>query len=274
MHPPPPPRTGVLPPGRAGGAAGQATGRSTAAYGMVSCGWSKIRGHDSRGAAPTARAGRRYRRARRRAARRGGGRAARGTDLPAGRRTLGGSRADWVTPVAPLLGAGARPRATVELGRVLAQRPVDHDSIAAPSRWRRPGCSPSLANADRSAIIDEVLEHEATYGLPPASVSRSAASTVTMRTSRLGSAAIRPCAPRSWRTPGSTRLIRNACGRVAIRTSDRREDLGHVAERLSTRRARGPPAADGPHAGERPQQVRSSPTSPPGPMPGTSRSAR
>ena len=74
--------------------------------------------------------------------------------------------ADWVTPVAQRW-APELDLEPLELGRVLAQRLVDHHSIDAVEVAPSGLLSLTLADSDRSAIIDVVLEHEATYGLPP-----------------------------------------------------------------------------------------------------------
>lgn len=164
--------------------------------------------------------------------------------------------ADWVTPVAQRW-APELDLEPLELGRVLAKRLVDHDSIAAVEVAPSGLLSLTLADADRSAIIDEVLDHEATYGLPPgqrvpvvgldghrADLPAWLGSEPDLRPAQLAHARLH-------------RLIRNArAAGVAIRPSDRREDLGHVAERLLLVALADFPQRMDRHAGDRSQQVR------------------
>ncbi|HET6666757.1 MAG TPA: DALR anticodon-binding domain-containing protein [Intrasporangium sp.] len=164
--------------------------------------------------------------------------------------------ADWVTPVAQRW-APELDLEPLELGRVLAQRLVDHDSIAAVEVAPSGLLSLTLANADRSAIIDEVLEHEATYGLSPGE-----------RVPLLGLDGHRADLPAWLRSDPALRpaqlaharlhrLIRNArAAGVTIRPSDRREDLGHVAERLLLVALADFPQRMDRQAGDRAQQVR------------------
>lgn len=164
--------------------------------------------------------------------------------------------ADWVTPVAQRW-APELDLEPLELGRVLAQRLVDHHSIDAVEVAPSGLLSLTLADSDRSAIIDVVLEHEATYGLPPG----KRVPVVDVDGHRgdlpvwLGSdPALRPAQLAHARL---LRLVRNARAvRVEIRPSDRREDLGHVAERLLLVALADFPQRMDRHEGDRAQQVR------------------
>ncbi|HEX6054294.1 MAG TPA: DALR anticodon-binding domain-containing protein [Intrasporangium sp.] len=164
--------------------------------------------------------------------------------------------ADWVTPVAQRW-APELDLEPLELGRVLAQRLVDHRSIDAVEVAPSGLLSLTLADSDRSAIIDVVLEHEATYGLPPGQ--RIPIVDVdghrTDLPTWLGSdPALRPAQLAHARL---LRLVRNARAvGVEIRPSDRREDLGHVAERLLLVALADFPQRMDRHEGDRAQQVR------------------
>jgi arginyl-tRNA synthetase len=164
--------------------------------------------------------------------------------------------ADWVTPVAQRW-APELDLEPLELGRVLAQRLIDHHSIDAVEVAPSGLLSLTLADSDRCAIIDVVLEHEATYGLPPgqrvpvvdANGQRSdlpawLGSDPALRTAQQAHARL-------------LRLVRNARAvGVEIRPSDRREDLGHVAERLLLVALADFPQRMDRHEGDSAQQVR------------------
>ena len=164
--------------------------------------------------------------------------------------------ADWVTPVAQRW-APALDLEPVELGRVLAQRLADHHSINAVEVAPSGLLSVTLADADRAAIIDEVLGHEATYGLPPGQ--RLPAVDVDGHRADLpawldSDPALRPAQLAHARL---RRLIRNARAvGVEIRPSNRREALGHVAERLLLVSLADFPQRMDRHDGDRAQQVR------------------
>lgn len=162
--------------------------------------------------------------------------------------------ADWVTPVAQRW-APQLDLEPLELGRILAQRLVDHDAIGAVEVAPSGLLSITLADADRSAIIDEVLEHAATYALPfgpPALDGRRLRADLP---AWLGDdPALRPTQMAHARL---RRLIRNArAAGVEIRPTDRREELGHVPERLLLVAVADFPQRMDKHEGDRPQQVR------------------
>jgi arginyl-tRNA synthetase len=164
--------------------------------------------------------------------------------------------ADWVTPVAQRW-APHLDLEPIELGRVLAQRLVAHDSIGAVEVAPSGLLSITLADLDRSAIIDEVLEHAATYGLAPGH--RVPLADLDGHLADLPAwlgddPALRPAQLAHARLH---RLTRNAqAAGVEIRPSDRREELGHVAERLLLVALADFPQRMDKHEGDRPQQVR------------------
>ncbi|MDV3222197.1 DALR anticodon-binding domain-containing protein [Intrasporangium sp.] len=172
---------------------------------------------------------------------------------PADQRSAG-VVADWVTPVAQRW-APQLDLEPLELGRVLAQRLVDHDAIGAVEVAPTGLLSITLADVGRSAIIEEILDHAATYALPNGwsalDVRRPGADLPAwldddpvLRPAQLAHARLR-------------RLIRNArTAGVEMRPTDRREDLGHVAERLLLVALADFPQRMDRHEGDRAQQVR------------------
>lgn len=163
--------------------------------------------------------------------------------------------ADWVTPVAQRW-APALDLEPVELGRVLAQRLVEHRSIGAVEVAPSGLLAITLADATRVAIIDEVLDNEATYALPPGeSVDDRHLDTRSDLPGWLhDDAALRPVQLAHARLH---RLIRNArAAGVERRPTDRREDLGHVAERFLLVALADLPQRLARHEGDRQQQVR------------------
>jgi arginyl-tRNA synthetase len=164
--------------------------------------------------------------------------------------------ADWVTPIAQRW-APQLDLEPLELGRVLAQRLIDHDAVAAVEVAPSGLLSLTLGDADRSAIIDEVLEHEATYGLPPGQrvpLGGHDGHRADLPAWLDDDPALRPAQRAHARLH---RLMRNArAAGVAIRPSDRREDLGHVAERLLLVALADFPQRMDRHEGDRAQQVR------------------
>ncbi|AXG13931.1 DALR anticodon-binding domain-containing protein [Intrasporangium calvum] len=171
--------------------------------------------------------------------------------------------ADWVTPVAQRWA----PQLDLEpaaLGRVLAQRLADHASISAVEVAPSGLLSITLADPERVAIIDEVTEQEATYGLlrgqrssdegleadPALETDRSTVVPAWLR----DDPALRPAQLAHARLH---RLMRTArAAGVQIRPTDRREELGHVAERLLLVALADFPQRMDTHEGDRPQQVR------------------
>jgi arginyl-tRNA synthetase len=164
--------------------------------------------------------------------------------------------ADWVTPVAQRW-APQLDLEPIELGRVLAQRLVDQPPVAAVEVAPSGLLSITLADEDRSAVIDLVLEQEATYGLRPG---WRAEATEPVHLGRdvpvwlADDPALRPAQLAHARLH---RLARNArAAGVELRETDRREALGHVAERLLLVALADFPQRMDKHEGDRQQQVR------------------
>jgi arginyl-tRNA synthetase len=164
--------------------------------------------------------------------------------------------ADWVTPVAQRW-APQLDLEPIELGRLLAQRLVDQDSIAAVEVAPSGLLAITLADGERSAVIDVVLGQEATYGLPRGSSASPTAARLTRPDvpAWLGDdPALRPAQLAHARLH---RLVRNArTAGVDVREADRREDLAHVAERLLLVALADFPQRMARHEGDRQQQVR------------------
>ncbi|MDC5699217.1 DALR anticodon-binding domain-containing protein [Intrasporangium calvum] len=171
--------------------------------------------------------------------------------------------ADWVTPIAQRWA----PELDLEpaaLGRVLAQRLVDQASISAVEVAPSGLLSITLADPDRVAIIDEVIDHEATYGLPPgqrlpdlepgADPALESEGTADVPAWLADDPALRPAQLAHARLRRLARTAR-AAG-VQIRPTDRREELGHVAERLILVALADFPQRMDRHEGDRAQQVR------------------
>ncbi|GAA6524601.1 DALR anticodon-binding domain-containing protein [Intrasporangium sp. DVR] len=171
--------------------------------------------------------------------------------------------ADWVTPVAQRW-APELDLEPVELGRVLAHRLADDPAITAVEVAPTGLLSITLADPERSAIIDEVLEREETYGLlpgqrvpdpqldPDPALERDRPDDLpawlgddpSLRPAQLAHARLH-------------RLIRTArAAGVQIRPTDRREELGHVAERLLLVALADFPQRMDRHEGDPVQQVR------------------